>query len=58
MTLFGVPGLGTLRRLLTVALCGAAFWAGGEVQRAAMIDRCLDAGGAVDARGVCRGLPR
>jgi hypothetical protein len=58
MRLFGVPGLGTMRRLVTAALCGAAFWGGAEVQRALMVDRCLDAGGAVDARGLCRGLAR
>jgi hypothetical protein len=58
MGLFGVPGLGTMRRLMTAALCVVAFWAGSEVQRSAMVDRCLDAGGAVDARGLCRGLPR
>jgi hypothetical protein len=58
MSLFGVPGLGTMRRLLTLALCGAAFLGGAEVQRALMIDRCLDAGGTVDTQGLCRGLPR
>jgi hypothetical protein len=58
MTLFGVPGLGTMRRLMTLALCGAAFWGGAEVQRALMIDRCLDAGGTVDTHGLCRGVPR
>ncbi len=47
-----------MRRLVTAALCGAAFWGGAEVQRALMVDRCVDAGGAVDARGLCRGLAR
>jgi hypothetical protein len=47
-----------MRRLFTAALCVVAFWAGSEVQRSALVDRCLDAGGAVDARGLCRGLPR
>jgi hypothetical protein len=58
MGLFGVPGLGMMRRLFTAALCVVAFWAGSEVQRSALIDRCLDAGGAVDARGLCLGLSR
>ncbi len=56
-----MPGLGYLglifRRPVTLLLCGVAFWAGTEVQHAALKARCLDAGGQVDARGICRGLP-
>jgi hypothetical protein len=56
MSLLGTFGLGILRRPITLLLCGAAFWAGTEVQHAMIVDRCLDAGGTVDARGLCRGL--
>ena len=57
MQLFGFLGLGgLLRRPVTLLLCGVAFWAGTEIQLAAMKSRCLDAGGTVDTRGVCRGL--
>lgn len=58
MFLLGVPGRGMLRRMVTLVLCGAAFWGGSEVQRALMIDRCLDAGGTVDVHGLCKGLRR
>ena len=58
MFLFGVPGRSILRRMVTLILCGAAFWGGTEVQRALMVDRCLDAGGTVDTRGLCKGLAR
>lgn len=47
-----------LRRMVTLVLCGVAFWGGAEVQRAIMIDRCLDAGGTVDVNGICKGLTR
>lgn len=47
-----------LRRMVTIVLCGAAFWAGAEVQRGVLIDRCLSAGGTVDVHGVCRGVGR
>ena len=56
LPLIGFLGLGLIRRWVTVALCAAAFWGGTEVHRALMVDRCLDAGGTIDARGLCRGL--
>ena len=58
MFLFRVPGRGMVRRMIFLMICGVAFWGGTEVQRALMVQRCIDAGGAVDSRSVCRGLPR
>jgi len=58
MRFFAVPGRAMMRRIVTLALCGAAFWGGAELQRAVMIDRCLDAGGSVDVSGICKGLQR
>ncbi|MEM0948980.1 MAG: hypothetical protein AAGK37_16380 [Pseudomonadota bacterium] len=56
-----IPGLGYLglifRRPVTLLLCGVAFWAGTEIQHAALKARCLDAGGTFDVRGICRGVP-
>ena len=52
----GIPGLGLARRWVTLVLCAAAFWGGTEMQHALMVDRCLDAGGTIDTRGLCRGL--
>lgn len=57
MRLFGLLGFGVLRRPVTIVLCGVAFWAGTEIQFSALKARCLEAGGTVDSRGVCRGLP-
>jgi hypothetical protein len=52
-----IPGLGMiLRRPTTLFLCGVAFWAGTEIQHALQVDRCLDAGGTIDTRGLCHGL--
>ena len=55
--LFSLLGFSALRRPVTIVFCGVAFWAGTEIQFTAMKARCLDAGGTVDTRGVCRGLP-
>ncbi|MEL6645622.1 MAG: hypothetical protein AAFQ79_16950 [Pseudomonadota bacterium] len=49
-------GLGMLRRWVTIGLCAGAFWAGAEVQHLRLVDRCLEAGGTIDTRGLCRGL--
>lgn len=51
-----VPGLGLVRRTITLALCGAAFWAGLKIGQAGQADACLDAGGAWDRRGFCSGV--
>lgn len=50
-----IPGFGLIRRMITLALCGAAFWAGLALGRAGQPDACLDAGGSWDARGFCSG---
>ena len=42
-------------RLLAIALLAAGFWAGMKAERFLMEDRCLDAGGHVDARSFCQG---
>lgn len=50
-----IPGLGLVRRTMTLALCGAAFWAGMTVARSGQAEACRDAGGAWDSRGFCAG---
>jgi len=52
-----IPGLGLLRRALTLALCGAAFWAGLQFARMNQVDACRDAGGRWNDRGYCEGGP-
>jgi hypothetical protein len=53
----GFLGLGLFRRWITIGLCTIAFWAGTELEHARLKDRCVDAGGTLDVRGLCRGLP-
>ncbi|MCU0898889.1 MAG: hypothetical protein MUC82_00165 [Cypionkella sp.] len=48
-----IPGLGLLRRSITLALCGAAFWAGVNFSRMQQAEACLDAGGSLGAQGIC-----
>lgn len=48
-----IPGLGLVRRSITLALCGAAFWAGMNFSRIQSQMACLDAGGTSDPRGFC-----
>jgi hypothetical protein len=50
-----IPGLGLLRRGLTLVLCGVAFWAGLRLGQAGQVDACLAVGGAWDPRGFCAG---
>ncbi|MEM6823484.1 MAG: hypothetical protein AAF566_00100 [Pseudomonadota bacterium] len=56
MPFLGLLGLGRIGRWITLALCAGAFWAGTEMQHALMVNRCLEAGGTIDARGLCHGL--
>lgn len=42
-------------RLITLVLMGLAFYWGLQAERYLQKDRCLDAGGVVDARGLCDG---
>jgi hypothetical protein len=37
-----IPGLGLLRRAVTLALCGAAFWAGMQAERLLFANRVID----------------
>jgi hypothetical protein len=48
-----IPGLGLVRRSITLALCGVAFWAGVNFSRMQQANACLDAGGSIDPRGFC-----
>jgi hypothetical protein len=50
-----LPGLGLLRRGVTLVLLGAAFMAGLKLGHAGQEDACRDAGGAWDRRGFCNG---
>jgi hypothetical protein len=50
-----IPGLGLIRRTVTLALCGAAFLAGMKFAQSGQAGACLDAGGAWDTRGFCQG---
>jgi hypothetical protein len=52
-----IPGLGLLRRALTLVLMGAAFWAGLQAGRSDQVDACQDAGGRWNDRGYCEGVP-
>lgn len=48
-----IPGLGLVRRVVTLALMGAAFWAGMEFARSGQADECRDLGGRMNDRGLC-----
>jgi hypothetical protein len=54
-----IPGLGLIRRMITLALCGAAFWAGLRIGQADLhagqADACRAAGGVWDGRRFCAG---
>lgn len=50
-----IPGLGLVRRTVTLALCGAAFLAGVKFAQSGQAGACQDAGGAWDDRGFCAG---
>lgn len=45
-------------RPLTIAVLIFGGWLGMKAERFLQVDRCLDAGGMVDARGICTGVPR
>jgi hypothetical protein len=50
-----LPGLGLLRRGVTLILLLAAFLAGLKLGQSGQADACLDAGGVWDQRGFCNG---
>lgn len=47
-----------LFRPLSIALIVLGGWLGMTVERHLADGRCVNAGGVVDARGLCRGAPR
>ena len=50
-----IPGLGFIRRTITLALCAGSFWAGTQFGRVGQIDACLGAGGSWNDQGFCEG---
>ena len=50
-----IPGLGMVRRTITLALCAGAFGAGMQFAQASQIDRCLDHGGRWNDARYCEG---
>ncbi|MEX5727464.1 hypothetical protein Ga0609869_000817 [Rhodovulum iodosum] len=42
-------------RLIAICTLLGGGWAGMKLERALHEDRCLDAGGRIDARGLCSG---
>ncbi len=45
-----------MRKLITLALMGLAFYGGLKLERLRADDLCLDAGGKIGPRGVCVGV--
>jgi hypothetical protein len=50
-----IPGLGLLRRTVTLALCAGSFGAGMQFAVWSQVDKCLDSGGRWNDRGYCEG---
>jgi len=48
-----IPGLGLIRRSITIALCAASFWAGVQFAGSTQAGACAAAGGQFDPRGFC-----
>ncbi len=46
-----------MRKLITLVLMGVSLIGGMKVQAFMNEGRCQNAGGVVDARGLCRGAP-
>lgn len=51
-----IPGLGLLRRGVTLVLIAAAFVAGLKLGTSGQAEACRDAGGSWDLRGFCAGV--
>ncbi|MEM9432433.1 MAG: hypothetical protein AAGA12_00820 [Pseudomonadota bacterium] len=47
-----------IRRTINLILLGLAFYGGTQVERGLLSARCTNAGGEVNARNLCVGLPR
>lgn len=52
-----LPGLGLIRRFISLALMVFAFWAGLYVADLGHQDRCEKAGGTLRDDSLCGGLP-
>ncbi|MGL5010433.1 MAG: hypothetical protein ACRC6I_11160 [Paracoccaceae bacterium] len=50
-----IPGLGMMRRAITLALCAGAFGAGMQFAQWSQVDACRDHGGKWNDRGYCEG---
>jgi hypothetical protein len=50
-----IPGLGLLRRTVTLALCAGSFGAGMQFAVWSQQGACTDVGGTWNARGFCQG---
>jgi hypothetical protein len=50
-----IPGLGLLRRTVTLALCAGSFGAGMQFAVWSQENACTDVGGVWDTRGFCEG---
>lgn len=50
-----IPGLGLLRRTITLALCTASFGAGMQFAVWSQVNACADVGGVWNAKGYCEG---
>lgn len=50
-----LPGLGLIRRGVTLVLLGAAFMGGLKYGQTDQLDACRRAGGGWDPRGFCTG---
>ena len=46
-----------IRMIFLAAIFGAGLWTGTRLAWVNMAGSCLDAGGQIDTRGVCRGVP-
>ncbi len=46
-----------IRLIFLGLVLAAGFWLGGEWQKSMAIRACLDAGGGIDPRGFCVGVP-
>lgn len=47
-----------IRALIWAAIFAAGFWAGGQYNRVAMGEACINAGGTTGPEGLCRDLAR
>jgi hypothetical protein len=50
-----IPGLGLVRKTITLALCTGSFWAGMQFAAWSQVNTCLGAGGSWNAAGYCEG---